>query len=463
MGAKLNCLHHNRREGNKASYVMSNLSHNNITFYESEEVKGVRAMKTLISRAEKLYTEKTGQKCQKSFTPYREAVLVVHDHVTAEQMENYRNKVEKLTGWKVAGLWYHRDEGYERLKNIDGEDGVKINYHIHCLFDCQDHESGKIVRPKSRNMFSQMQDVLAECVGMERGYKATETGVEHRTRAENVLNGIDQRIEQSKHKVGAGAKAAAFFGVGELAEVRQEIKKLEKEKEEIKKAAEARLMQKTANHTTEIEQARQSGRNEAVEDIITAARLRWKEKPTPEIIGKRYRELWQKEKEAADLKKKHEQLKEKNAQLQEKVSAAEKVADALKKVVTAVLNYISGKGKWQDLKDSFEGYCYAKQVVWGAELIRENEFGRKGAAADVYLSSFERVNYLFEWEEREGKMNAIEKVAEQLAREPLSEYEAKVIEQIKHPKPAASATIDEELDEDIEDDEEEEVSRGFHR
>ena len=442
---------------------MSNLSHNNITFYESEEVKGVRAMKTLLARAEKLYTEKTGQKCQKSFTPYREAVLVVHDHVTAEQMENYRNKVEKLTGWKVAGLWYHRDEGYERLKNIDGKDGVKINYHIHCLFDCQDHESGKIVRPKSRNMFSQMQDVLAECVGMERGYKATETGVKHRTRAENVLNGIEQRIEQSKHKVGAGAKAAAFFGVGELANIRQEVKhkdteiqRLQIALKEQKEAAEARFRQKAANYSAEIEQARQSGRDEAVEDIITAARLRWKETPTPEIIGKRYRELWQKEKDMQDLKKKHEQLLE-------KVSAAEKVADALKKVVTAVLNYISGEGIWEDLKDSFEDYCYAKQVVWGAELIRENEFGRKGAAADVYLSSFERVNYLFEWEEREGKMNAIEKVTEKLAREPLSEYEAEVIEQIKQPKPEAKVTIDEELDEDIEEDEEEEVSRGFHR
>lgn len=51
------------------SYVNQNLTHLNHTIFEHEAIKDVKTLAPLIKKAEALYVEKVGQKCQKSFTP----------------------------------------------------------------------------------------------------------------------------------------------------------------------------------------------------------------------------------------------------------------------------------------------------------------------------------------------------------------------------------------------------------
>lgn len=199
--AKGNCLEHNRRDQKKKpSYINEQLSKNNRTVFEDEMIRGRKSIVPLRKAAEKLYTEKTGQKCQKSFAPFREACLKIKEGVTDEQLMEYKQKVEALTGWKVIGIWVHEDEGYAHSKYIEGDDKFEINHHAHVLFDCQNHETGKAIRC-DKKILSRMQDVLAESTGMERGNYAAETGRRHRSAMQERIIRQEERIEELQHQV----------------------------------------------------------------------------------------------------------------------------------------------------------------------------------------------------------------------------------------------------------------------
>ena len=196
--AKANCLQHARRdykEGCLPSYINPHLTSQNRTIYEDEMIKGRKSIYPLIKRAEINYTEKTGQKCQASFAPFREAVLVVKADVTNEQILKFKEDSEKETGWRCIGLWLHLDEGYVHSKYIEGDTNFKQNVHVHCLYDCVDHATGKAIR-SGRDKLSHMQDILANATGLERGYYAWETGRKHRKSAEERVFKQEERAEK---------------------------------------------------------------------------------------------------------------------------------------------------------------------------------------------------------------------------------------------------------------------------
>ena len=197
--AKSNCLQHARRI-TVPSYVNPRLTKNNRTVFESESIRNRKSIMPLVRAAEKLYSEKTGQKCQKSFTPFREDVLVVKAGITNEQLLDYKEKVEKLTGWKVMGIWLHQDEGHFRSKYIEGDDHFSINYHAHVLYACQDPETGKAIRC-TRDYFRLRQDLLAESTGMERGNSAIETGISHRSSLVQRIFSQEERLEKLSEKI----------------------------------------------------------------------------------------------------------------------------------------------------------------------------------------------------------------------------------------------------------------------
>lgn len=217
--AKMICLQHNRRNEesrNVPSYVNPHLSHLNHTIFEDEMIRGRKSIVPLWKRAEILYTEKTGQKCQKSFAPFREDALVFpgRGDITDEQIFAFIRKVEKEIGWKVVGAWYHKDEGHQRSKYIEGDEKFQLNYHVHLLYYCQDPETGKAIRPK-RSYFPLRQDWLAAATGMQRGNPAAETGIKGRTAAEQRIHAMEQRIGALENKEKQAKK--------ELDQVRKEI------------------------------------------------------------------------------------------------------------------------------------------------------------------------------------------------------------------------------------------------
>lgn len=158
-------------------------------------IRGRKSITPLVNRAEKLYTEKTGQKCQKSFAPFREDVLRIKAGITDDQLLAFKDQVEKATGWKVVGIWLHQDEGHYHSKYIEGDENYAINYHAHVLYSCQDQETGKAIR-LGRNYFRLRQDWLAEATGMERGNSAAETGIRHRSSQQQRIDAQEKRIEE---------------------------------------------------------------------------------------------------------------------------------------------------------------------------------------------------------------------------------------------------------------------------
>lgn len=191
--AKSNCLKHNRRE-QVPGYVNPHLTHNNRTIFEADCIRDRKSILPLVKTAEREYVEKTGQKCQKSFAPFRESVLVVREGVSDEELKNFIRRAETLTGWKAVGCWLHLDEGHAKSKYIEGQEGFALNAHAHVLWDCQDHRTGKAVRC-DRNKLSKMQDILARSTGMERGNKASDTGIKGRSAREQRIEAQEERMK----------------------------------------------------------------------------------------------------------------------------------------------------------------------------------------------------------------------------------------------------------------------------
>ncbi len=317
--AKANCLAHDRRSGKVPSYVNPNLSHTNRIVFEDEMIRGRKSIVPLVHQAEKLYTEKTGQKVQASFAAFRESCLTLREGITDEQLLKFKAEAERLTGWKCIGIYLHQDEGHVHSKYIEGDEAFVINYHAHVLWDCQDHLTGKSIKCKRAHL-SQMQDLLSAATGMERGNKASETGLRHRSALQQRIDAQEERIAQleriSKTKDDEiAAKDAA------IKEKDQEIEKLSRaaaakdatiqslkaaaswvkgklnlsDKDEIIKAQEAKIAALTgekdkakaseARALQKAQKAASEGYNKALEDVRTRSRLSWPQWEGTSLLG----------------------------------------------------------------------------------------------------------------------------------------------------------------------------------
>ena len=324
--AKGNCLDHNRRTQKKVpNYVNQNLTHNNRTVFEDELIKDRKSIVSLVKQREKLYTEKTGQKCQKSFAPFRESVLHIKEGVTDEQLMNFKTEVEAATGWKVIGIWVHEDEGYYHSKYIEGDEKFEINHHAHVLFDCQNLETGKAIRA-DRKKLSLMQDILAKCVGMERGNRAAETGKRHRSAMQERITRQEQRIEElqsqiDKLSIAKEAKEGTIEGIKSFFGTSSKDKRLKAQEEQIK-AQEAKIKQLTENNkllTEEIKQKQKEVLQKAIEAID-----------------------YEKKKARLTIQQIEAKVMEQKNQINQLVEILMKKSPSLSKAVDAMLSFVHG-------------------------------------------------------------------------------------------------------------------------
>lgn len=317
--AKANCLAHDRRSGKVPSYVNPHLSHTNRIVFEDEMIRGRKSIVPLVHQAEKLYTEKTGQKVQASFAAFRESCLTLREGITDEQLLKFKAEAERLTGWKCIGIYLHQDEGHVHSKYIEGDEAFAINYHAHVLWDCQDHQTGKSIKCKRAHL-SQMQDLLSATTGMERGNKASETGLRHRSTLQQRIDAQEERIAQleriSKTKDDEiAAKDAA------IKEKDQEIEKLSRaaaakdatiqslkaacswvkgkmnlsDKDDVIKAQKAQIATLTderdkakaseARALQKAQKAASEGYNKALEDVRRRSRLSWPQWEGTSLLG----------------------------------------------------------------------------------------------------------------------------------------------------------------------------------
>lgn len=174
---------HNKRT-KKLDYVHHELSSQN-DYWESGTQEARLAFVTANAKA------KTGRKMQAKATPIREAVVVISQETTMDDLKELAKRFNDRFGIDVFQIAIHKDEGYRK-----GKDGLKLNLHAHLVADWTDHQSGKSLK-LNRNDMSEMQTICAEVLGMERG-KSSEK--QHLSAIQYKIAAEEQRAEAIESK-----------------------------------------------------------------------------------------------------------------------------------------------------------------------------------------------------------------------------------------------------------------------
>lgn len=174
---------HNKRT-KKLDYVHHELSSQN-DYWESDTQEARLAFVTANAKA------KTGRKMQAKATPIREAVVVISQETTMDDIKELAKRFNDRFGIDVFQIAIHKDEGYRK-----GKDGLKLNLHAHLVADWTDHQSGKSLK-LNRNDMSEMQTICAEVLGMERG-KSSEK--QHLSAIQYKIAAEEQRAEAIESK-----------------------------------------------------------------------------------------------------------------------------------------------------------------------------------------------------------------------------------------------------------------------
>lgn len=153
-----------------------------------------------IQKIETYCKEKSGRKLQKNAMPVREAVVVIKENTTMQDLHNLSKRLEEELKIRVFQIAIHKDEGhYDKDTNE-----WKPNYHAHLVADWQDLETGKTLKHQSFH-YSKMQDITAECLGMERGISGSKSRLEaiqfKIKKEEEYLKILEERKNEIKKEI----------------------------------------------------------------------------------------------------------------------------------------------------------------------------------------------------------------------------------------------------------------------
>ena len=188
---------HNRRDKDylkaldpKKIYIRTDLTHKNET-YVSPLMKGKTLQEYYASQRDLVkkmtgramqekdveYTDKNGKKrVRHGSSPLREGVAIVEENTTMDDLKRFTDAVQERWGMRAIQIHIHRDEGH--YEDSEEKTGWKPNYHAHIVWDWINPSTGKSYKLSKADM-SEMQDLLAEILKMQRGQKKSETGLEH--------------------------------------------------------------------------------------------------------------------------------------------------------------------------------------------------------------------------------------------------------------------------------------------
>ena len=138
-------------------YIRKDLTHKNEYWMEQK-------IADRIQKIESYCKEKSGRKLQKNAMPIREAVVVIKENTTMQDLHNLSKRLEEELKIRVFQIAIHKDEGHFDKDTKEW----KPNYHAHLVADWQDLQTGKTLKHQSFH-YSKMQDLAAECLEMERG------------------------------------------------------------------------------------------------------------------------------------------------------------------------------------------------------------------------------------------------------------------------------------------------------
>lgn len=158
---------HNTRK-KELDYIFPELTKNN----ESHHFDS-RSLKDIFKECKAIYEDKIGQKMQEKTAPIREAIFVIDENTTMDDMKMLADEIGVFLQWKPLQIHIHRDEGYPRsANNKGGYEVAKLNLHAHVIFDVQNKLTGKMNNAK-KSKLSVCQDITARVLRMERGQPST--------------------------------------------------------------------------------------------------------------------------------------------------------------------------------------------------------------------------------------------------------------------------------------------------
>ena len=147
-------------------YIRKDLTHKNEYWMEQK-------IADRLLKIESYCKEKSGRKLQKNAMPIREAVVVIKENTTMQDLHNLSKRLEEELKIRVFQIAIHKDEGHYDKDTTEW----KPNYHAHLVADWQDLQTGKTLKHQSFH-YSKMQDLAAECLEMERGVSGSLTRLE---------------------------------------------------------------------------------------------------------------------------------------------------------------------------------------------------------------------------------------------------------------------------------------------
>ena len=147
-------------------YIRKDLTHKNEYWMEQK-------IADRIQKIESYCKEKSGRKLQKNAMPIREAVVVIKENTTMQDLHNLSKRLEEELNIRIFQIAIHKDEGHYDKDTKEW----KPNYHAHLVADWQDLQTGKTLKHQSFH-YSKMQDLAAECLEMERGISGSLTRLE---------------------------------------------------------------------------------------------------------------------------------------------------------------------------------------------------------------------------------------------------------------------------------------------
>lgn len=128
-------------------------------------------------------------------TPIKEGVVVVKEDTSMKQLQRFCDVCKERWGITPLQIFIHRDEGH--YETPGDETSWKPNYHAHIVWDWMDHDTGKSCKLSPQDM-SEMQTILAETLGMERGTSKEQTGREHLERTDYIIAQQKQEAEKTR-------------------------------------------------------------------------------------------------------------------------------------------------------------------------------------------------------------------------------------------------------------------------
>ncbi len=359
---------------------------------EMVKAKTGRAMQT---KDRTRLNKKTGKPViVRGSTPIKEGVVVCKVDTTMEQLQRYGQLCRERWGITPLQIFIHRDEGH--YETPGDETSWKPNYHAHIVWDWMNHDTGKSCKLTPQDM-SEMQTILAETLGMERGTSKELTGREHLERTDYIVAKKKQEAEKAqavKEQAEAELKAmdkenrdsikselANLLGKGKYAAIEKENEALRTENEQIKQSFPEVLKREVGKRTEKLSAEKRKAEAErqalAKERDVAVRQLDELKAEKRQRIDRAVREATEKQTEVIGTL--NRELRWKSTLLDTLADLLYQVGSVFCRAITAIIDFATSKYKSifspseaADIKQvmrSYGGEDTQRQKVVGKWLI----------------------------------------------------------------------------------------------